>query len=216
MNIYREIGKRITPFMHENGFVSVGRNYYYLANNIAFCISFDMPSGQMYATAYIMPLYIPCVSRYYTYGNRLNYIHDVRLPLLSKESDKKTIDEWCNLLCHSIDKKILPLFQSLKSIKELLKLWDGYSYSATSYFACHEMYIWRLKMFSFLYIGDFANLEDAITHYREVLSSVSFLSAHVIESYTEEINVVESLIHSNEQTTQFFATIESNTRGILC
>lgn len=215
MDFFREISRRIAPFMKEKGFVLSRRNYYYIANNIAFCIAFDMPSGQMYVTAYVMPLFIPCDERYYTYGNRLNAIHDVKLPILSKVSNEATIDEWCGLLCHCIGQNIVPFFKKIESVSTLLDFLDSFIYSPTSYVACHELYICRLKMFTLLYTGDFINVEHSIARYREVLSSVSFLSNQVLRKYNEEIEVIESLIQTKELAKEFCSNIESNTRKVL-
>ena len=215
MDFFREVSKRITPFMKEKGFVLSRRNYYYIANSIAFCIAFDIPSGQMYVTAYVMPLYIPCDCTYYTYGNRLNAIHDVNLPTLSRESSETTIDEWCKLLCYGIDRYIVPFFTKVESANKLLEFVDKFIYYPNSYIACHELYIWRLKMFTLLHAHDFINIKHAITRYREELNSISFLSNKVLQKYKEEIDKVESLIQTKELVKEFCASVEIDTRKIL-
>lgn len=215
MGIFREISKRIAPFMKSRGFTRSGRNYHYFANNIAFCVSFETPTGLAYATAYVMPLYIPCEFRYLSYGNRLNHIGDIKLPLLNKDSDEDTIDAWCKLLCHSIDQYILPFFKKIETADKLLAFSDHYHFSPDSYIACNKLDILRLRMFTFLYVGDPVNTASVITCYREALGSTAYLSDRVIQTLNDEINMVASLIQNKNLAKEFCASAEVNTRKIL-
>ena len=215
MDIFREIRRRITPFMKSRGFSLSGRNYHYFANHIAFCIAFDMPSGLVYVTAYIMPLYIPCECRCYTYGNRLNAIGDIKLPLLNKDSDEATIDKWCKLLCCKIDQYIIPFFKEIETTDKLLKFSDNFHYSADSYIACNELDILRLRMFTFLYVGDYVNIAYVNTRYREVLDRTSFLSNKVIQMCNEEIKMIVSLMQENDLAKEFFSQVENNMRKMI-
>ena len=216
MAISREIRKRIAPFMKSRGFTRSGQNdYYYVVNSIAFCVSFETPTGLTYVTAYVMPLYIPCEFRYLTYGNRLDDIGDIKLPLLNKDSDEDTIDAWCKLLCSSIDQYIIPFFKKIETADKLLAFSENYRFSPDSYIACNKLGVLRLRMFTFLYVGDFVNTAHVITRYREALSSTSYLSNRVIQMRTEEINLVASLMQEKNFANEFFASVEINTRKIL-
>ena len=216
MAISGEIRKRIALFMKSRGFSRSGQNrYYYVANNIAFCVAFETPTGLTYVTAYVMPLYIPCEFRYLTYGNRLNHIKDIKLPLLYKDSDEDTIDAWCNLLCHSIDQYIIPFFKKIETADKLLVFSDNYRFSPESYIVCNKLEILRLRMFTFLYVGDLANTASVITHYREVLSSTSYLADRVIQMLNEEINMVVSLMQTPELRDEFFAQTTNNMRKMI-
>ena len=216
MAISREIRKRIAPFMKSRGFSRSGQNhYYYVANNIAFCVDFETPTGLTYVTAYVMPLYIPCEFRYLTYGNRLNHIKDIKLPLLYKGSDEDTIDAWCNLLCHSIDQYIIPFFKKNEIADKLLAFSDNYRFSPESYIVCNKLDILRLRMFTFLYVGDPVNTASVITYYREALGSTSYLSDRVIQMLNEEIDMVASLMQKKDLAKEFCASVAINTRKIL-
>ena len=216
MAISREIRKRIAPFMKSRGFSRSGQNrYYYVANNIAFCVAFETPTGLTYVTAYVMPLYIPCEFRYLTYGNRLNHIKDIKLPLVNKDSDEDTIDAWCNFLCYSIDQYIIPFFKKIETADKLLAFSDNYRFSPESYIVCNKLDILRLRMFTFLYVGDPVNTASVITRYRKALASTSHLSNRVIQKCNEEIDMVASLIQEKASAKEFFASVEINTRKIL-
>ena len=216
MGISKEINKRIAPFMKSRGFARSGQtNYYYVVNNIAFCVSFETPTGLTYVTAYVMPLYIPCEFRYLTYGNRLDDIGDIKLPLLHKDSDEDTIDTWCKLLCNSIDQYIIPFFKKIETADKLLVFSDNYRFSPDSYIACNKLKILRLRMFTFLYTGDLGNTANVITRYREALGSTSYLTDRAIQMLDEEINMVESLIQENTSIQEFFSQVEANMRKTI-
>jgi hypothetical protein len=216
MAISREINKRIAPFMKSRGFTRSGQTrYYYIANNIAFCVTFETPTGLTYVTAHIMPLYIPCEYRYLSYGNRLDDIGDIKLPLLNKDCDEDTIDAWCKLLCHSIDQYIIPFFQEIETADKLLAFSDNYRFSPDSYIRCSKLDILRLRMFTFLYVGDLVNTASVITYYREALAGTRYLADHVIQMYNDEISTVESIMRTQESRDEFFSQVENNTRKII-
>ena len=216
MAISNKIRKRIAPFMKSRGFSRSGQNhYYYVANSIAFCITLETPTGLTYVTAYIMPLYIPCEFRYLTYGNRLNHIKDIKLPLLDKDSDEDTIDAWCKLLCNSIDQYIIPFFKKIETADKLLAFSYTYRFSPDSYIVCNKLDVLRLRMFTFLYVGDPVNTASVITRYREALGSTSYLFDSVIQMLDEEINMVALLLQEKNLAKEFFASVEINIRKIL-
>lgn len=216
MTISKEINKRIAPFMKSRGFIRSGQTrYYYIANSIAFCVIFETPTGLTYVTAHIMPLYIPCEFRYLSYGNRLDDIGDIKLPLLNKNSDEDTIDAWCKLLYHSIDQYIIPFFKKIETADKLLAFSDNYRFSPDSYIRCSKLDILRLRMFTFLYVGDFVNTASVITRYREVLGETTYLAGHIIQMYYDEINMVESIMQTEELRKEFFSQVENNTKKII-
>lgn len=216
MAISRELHRRIAPFMKNRGFSYSGRSrYYYVANDIAFCISLETPGGITYVTAYVMPLYIPCEFRYLTYGNRLNHIKDIKLPLLNKDSDEHTMDAWCKLFCYSIDQYIIPFFKTIETADKLLAFSEDYRFSPDSYIACNKLDILRLSMFTCLFVGDFANTAFVIARYREALGSTSYLSDRVRQMYFDEIDMVASLMQENSSAKDYFTSVEINTLKIL-
>ena len=216
MAISKEINKRIAPSMKSRGFTRSGQTrYYYVANNIAFCVTFETPTGLTYVTAYIMPLYIPCEFRYLTYGNRLNHIKHIKLPLLNKDGDEDTIDAWCKLLCRSIDKYIIPFFRKIETADKLLAFSADYRFSPDSYIMCSKLDVLRLRMFTFLYVGDLNKTASVITRYRKALASTSYLAHHIIQMYFDEINMVESIMQEQELREEFFSQVENNTQKII-
>lgn len=198
MNIFREVSKRITPYMKSKGFLLSGKSYYLVKNDIAFCIGFDTPSGLLYVTAYVMPLYVPCQMKYYTYGNRLNMIRDIQLPLLRKDDNSVAIDKWCSLLCEQISKKVLPYFEQVstpESFMEFVKQSPQYS---DAMFRCPEVYIARLQMYTCLYNSQFKEIDYVIGWYQQLLEESSFLTDGARAAFMDEIDKVRMQIQNGE------------------
>ncbi len=213
MNLFQQVNKKISPYMKSRGFFLSGRTYYFIAHDIAHCIAFDMPSGLMYVTVYVMPLYIPCECRYYTYGNRLSDVSNIKLPILSKGDEETKIDEWCDIFCQHIEERVMPYFREVGSPSKLIEYADRYSYSPNEYFACHEMHILRLKMFTYLYLHERHKVSNVTAHYRDVLKGLSFLTDYVRQIYTDEIDEVETILQGPKEAARVFCSnVISNTK----
>lgn len=216
MSIIREITKRLSPFMKSKGFVLAGRDYYYIADDIAYCIGFDAPGGNMYVTAYVMPLYIPCESRYYTYGNRLSALPGIVLPILQKNDNTETKDKWCTSLCQSIEAGILPFFRQIRSPKKLLEYVECNSFQSSMYFHCPKFFVERLKLFTYLYLGDITKAKMAMLSYYNQIKVCTFFTDKVCKKYIDEIDRINAVIMSGEQAVlSFCSDIISTTKEIV-
>ena len=216
MSIFRKVSKRIDLYMQSNGFCRTETTFYRISNNIVYCIGFDIPSELLYVTAYIMPLYMPSEYRYYTYGNRLNAIQSIQLPILNKNDNEATIDTWCHTLCESIESQVLPFFAEVDTPNKLMQYVNSHACVSTEPLACHNVYICRLKMYTYLYIGDYANAAKTIASYRQMLPNITFLSSTILRKYSEEIDEVESLIQKGaESVDEYCSGVISNSKRIL-
>ena len=70
-----------------------------------------MPSGLVYATFFVMPLYIPAQNRYYTYGNRFHALRRSILLPLSKDASDDELTVWCEQLRKDLGKFVFPFLQ---------------------------------------------------------------------------------------------------------
>lgn len=214
MSFTREIIKKTSSYLCAKGFSCSGRHFYKIANDLAFCVSIEMPSGLVYVTAYVVPLYVPCSYRYYTYGNRLNYIADIQLPILSKTDDLSKIDQWCNLLCQNLDQKIVPFFTQIDSPCKLLNYLDKSQNSSTSYIFCPIADIWRLKMFTYFYVDEYEMLRHAAKQYCKEVKKMPFTESVMQERMTEVEEVLYILDCEETATAYRLSTIE-NTINVL-
>lgn len=193
MEIIQKIANQIRPYMKESGYTYSKKCFYSVLNDVAFCVQFDAPGGFVYTTCFIMPLYIPCQNRYYTYGYRIN------LPLLSKSATGEEIIKWSALLCDELDKSVFPLFQEITTSKRLVNILES-----NSYFSCPAISIVRLKLFTYLYTDDLERLSKTIRQYPEIMKRSTFLAKSVCDRYYEEMIRVEFLLHTTAQERRNF------------
>lgn len=198
MGTIPKIASQIRPYMKENGYTFSKKCYYKIQNDMAFCIQFDMPSGLVYATFFVMPLYIPCQNRYYTYGNRINALSSQLSVLTSSASDNE-IAKWCVSLCDQLEKIVFPFFQKVSTPLQLVNAIDRKWYSANPLFSCPAIHVARLKLFSYLYTEEFESLLVTIKKYPQVLKESSFLAKSVCDLYCEELALVNRLIQASSQ-----------------
>lgn len=209
MGIMQKISSQIRPYMKEKGFAYSKKCYYSVLNDIAFCVQFDAPGGLVYATFFIMPLYIPSQHRYYTYGNRINTLPSSKLPLLSKSASDEEIAKWCSLLCAELDKMVFPFFEKLQLPKQLVS-----EIERNPYFSCPNVSIARLKVFTYLYTDDLDKLSKVIHTFPEILKESTFLTKSVYDRYCEEMTQIESLLQATAKERHDFCvrTIEETQR----
>ena len=210
MAIIQKIASQIRPYMKENGYKYSKKCYYKILNDMAFCIQFDMPGGLVYATFFVMPLYIPCQNRYYTYGNRINSLHCAKLPPLAKVASDDEIEKWCISLCGQLEKIVFPFFQEISTPMQLVNAVEKDRHLIGPFFSCPAIHISRLKLFSYLYTEDFEKLSLIIKKYPTVLRDSSFLAKTVCDLYLEELSLVNHLMKENVQERHSFCikTIE--------
>lgn len=216
MKFVREVVKIIAPFLKSKGFTLSGRNFYYVNNDIAYCIALDAPSGLLYVTSYIMPLYVPCETRYYTYGNRIHMLKNISLTPLHKDDSVAYRQEWCDALCECIDGSILPFYKKIASPELLMKQIEFNKHRTLKYFFCSDSDIARLSVFSYLYLADYARLNKSLEQYREILLTNTFFTDTVRCKFLDEIETVKELSRDDlNHTTQYLQSIMDNTRRIL-
>ena len=214
MNIVHTVIKKIAPHMKSRGFVLSGKNFYFISNDIAFCVTLEAPGGILYVTAYIMPLYIPCQNRYYTYGTRLNAA--CSLPLLQKKDDAETITRWCDMLCKCIDSKIIPYYRKIENPNKLIEHIEHRGDHSLIVPAVPPVFMERLKMYTYLYLGNYSRLNTAKICYHGLLSESVFLIDAVRQMYFDEISKIDMLVReSNQGISDFCIEIMNNTRKIL-
>ena len=205
----QEVKKRIGPYMKQKGFRLRNRTYYYIKNDIAFCISFEQPTGSMYTWAHVNPLYVPHEFIFLSYGNRLNDMSDVKLPTLDKGSDTAEIDAWCELFFRGIDEHILPFFQQIETPKKFLAYVEQ---PKRKIYGDPE----ELRMYTYLYLRDYTNSEAAISAYQNSLLG-SRLIATLREKRRKEADEIKLLIAKGDEAVNDFCeqTIANTTRLFL-
>lgn len=200
----QEIKKRIAPYMKRHGFRLRNRTFSYISSDIACCVSFEQPGSLMYTWVHVNPLYIPQECFYLSYGNRLNNIAKVKLPPLSDQSTSADLEHWCDMFIRCMDSHILPFFRQVDSPDKLLayveksgrKTIDGMIGAAPWLIA-------KLKMYTYLYLGNLQEARAAISAWRKALEDVP-LTASLQETLRQNMEELELLIAQGDDAVRVF------------
>ena len=119
MRFSQRISKELSQSMKKLGFSKKGNRFFKIENDIAFCVDIETPSCLPQVHVYIMPLYIHRDFRYYSYGNRLNYIFR-NVPVISSKCDENEFREWIALVTETIQTQILSYFERIHNPNALL------------------------------------------------------------------------------------------------
>lgn len=173
MNLCQEVTKRMKPYLRTKFFSLSGRIFYYIQNDIAFCIGFENPTGTLYAWQYIMPLYIPSEYQYLSYGDRL---HRFDLPFLTREDAPEIIDRWCAQLCQLLEETIFPYFEQIDSPQKLLQFIapekaDDYRL----FLFCPELHMEKLRMYTCAYLQNEQEYAEARIRFEQQNQNAHFL-----------------------------------------
>ena len=133
----------LSGFIIKAGFSKKGRLYTREHHDIMQCILFERPSSLIYPTYFIMPLYIPCSTRYLTYGRRISEITNGR--------NSKQID--VDRLINALQKEVLPFFERIAA-PQLLMEYLLTARDVQRYFFCPPVRIAMLKAYTALYLHD--------------------------------------------------------------
>ena len=133
----------LSGFIIKAGFSKKGRLYTREHHDIMQCILFERPSSLIYPTYFIMPLYIPCSTRYLTYGRRISEITNGR--------NSKQID--VDRLTSALQKEVLPFFERIAA-PQLLMEYLLTARDVQRYFFCPPVRIAMLKAYTALYLHD--------------------------------------------------------------
>lgn len=211
-----ELARRIGPYMKSRGFKRKGGRFYYVQNDIAFCIHLEMPTDLVYVPAYILPLYMPCDYIRLSYGDRIGDLPVVSLPLLKKTDPVDQIEAWCDQLCSSIENTILPIYRSIEKPEQLVQFVKAeMNAERREFLYCPRLHLVELLIYTDLYLRDWAGLDDAINRYEEELPIFPFTPAgqqakerwlrqmRTLSKSGEEA-ICEYLAEAKEKTRRFF------------
>ena len=202
-----KIKKKLKMTLFPLGFCNVKNCYYYIKNDIAFCLSFDQPSGIVYCTFHIIPLYIPCEMRYYTFGNRLNSFPNSSVGILMKSASDREIDVWFENLFYTLERFIFPFFQNISDPLQLLHFVNSDYVAVSQFFHCSPDQLERLRVFTYLCLNDYDNLKRAIQEAYVGISHANYMDSVKKERHNELLEIESHLSDDNFCGSQFCAEI---------
>ena len=174
--------------MRENGFKIRGNLYYYIKNDIAYCIRFEQPTGLLYCQFYIIPLYMPTDVHYYSFGNRMNYFQPQKLPILTNTCSAEDIQQWFQHFYSILKNYILPFYEKISHPKYIEQWMQRNRSIIKQYFFSPDTDYFRLRMYTSFYLGDLHMLSTLLPDAINDFKYRSNLREDIRQHYIEEAN----------------------------
>jgi hypothetical protein len=115
-----------------------------------------------------------------------------------------------------VETVIVPFFEEISTPEKLVAYTERLSGTADERFFCPEVWLWRLKMLTYLYLRDFSGARAAAKHYRKQLVNAGFLADAIRGHYLEEIDAVTALVEGDGSDLEnHFLEIMNQTRKII-
>ena len=171
--------------MKQRGYIKKGKCFYYVQNDIAFCVELDYAGHLLYVTYYFIPLYIPALNRYYSYGNRLNSHPQSKLPNLDASATREQISFWTEELIHEIKYLVIPFFTDVSSPSKVIQYFDSDNI-IKQHVHCPEIQINRLLLFTHSYLHNKQELIHQANKMYRCIQSCTFLSPKILDKYLNE------------------------------
>ena len=205
----------IAPYFRSRGFRRKGNTFSYIKNNISYRIGFEMPTGLIYVTAYIVPLYIPCECNYLSYGNRLSNLTKFEFPILLKDASSEQIEAWCQLLSNMLDTYILPFFEEIGSPAKLAEYLRHTPHPQKEYLHCPQHQIEQLIVYTYLYLLDVPKAAEALMRYHNSVQEPLLVDSYRKRLLTE-VNCLSGLIRQGGNSIEaYLAETISHTLQVL-
>ena len=146
--------KKYKDFFYDYGY-SFNKSYFCrLKNDIAFCFEFSYNS-LIYCNYYFVPLYIPSLYRYFTYGNRIEKLTNFSVKPLNPNN---SFDSWMSDIINVAVNEIIPFFETVSSAEKLVSLINFTDSPFDQFIACSSYEKMILHLYTSLYLG---NIDDA-------------------------------------------------------
>lgn len=185
---------KLQPFMEQQGFSRTKACFYRIENHIAQCLEFESPGGMIYATCYIMPLYLPAKNRQFTYGIRLSAVPNTGVTPLNKNCDKLTFDQWCASYLSCFKSFAIPFYSVFSSPNSIDRFLETAHACNNEYFKCSNYHMERLRLFTHLFLGKNSELFNDIKQCRNALAGCSYLTTSTKKSNLAELEEVEHIV----------------------
>lgn len=192
MTFTKSMINRVASFMKDRGFHSKNKFFYKINNDIAFCIEFDYPGSLLYVTFYILPLYLPANTRYYTYGNRLNSLSLKPLPDIHADVSEKQKIYWVQSFEEAIDEFVLPYFQKICNPSALADACSDNN-GIQTYMNCPTIQKARLLLHTYAFLQNLDAFRKAEKSMHAEIDKCSFLSSDILAKYQAEIVMLKQV-----------------------
>ena len=110
---------------------------------------------------------------------------------------------------------MFPFFQEIDTPRKLINVIAKKKYVADRFFLCPSVQVFRLQLFSYLYVEDFDNLYSLAEKYSICIQESTYLTETMRNSYFEENNAIMQMVQNDIQTARAYCakTVEDTIRN---
>lgn len=206
MSIVKRITRDLRPYMESYGYISIKNGFYRSQNSIAYFIEFEKPSSIVYLRYYVVPLYIPCNSKYYSYGSRLRQ-HGALMSICA-DASSAAVDNWSEDTRSCLESIVFPFFNSIGSPEQLIAFLENCDTTIKEHFACTDVQLLKLRVYTLFYCGE---IEQGICIFhrdRILFDNCTYLTERVQKKNIAEM---ESLVLLAKTNVEELALLFKNT-----
>lgn len=193
MTILQQLTGQLRPRLTAQGYSLSQACFYRTTGDMAYCIQLEMPGDLVYAAFFVMPLYIPCESRYMTFGRRLHTLPHSRLSPLPRTSGQEEIRQWCDTLQTCLEDTVFPFFGKIATPARMIHFLEKRR-NAARFLFCPLVEFSRLQLFTYFYLEDSGKLSRLLPKYPQVVQSSTFLTPAVRGQYLQELEMIRAFI----------------------
>lgn len=200
-NIPIEVRNRLT----ENGFAYRSGWFLRESSSLVQCFAFERPSQIIYPTYCIIPLYMPCTTRHYTYGRRVSEV--------SRYKDTAVVDK--GALVAALDRVVLPLFERLKT-PALLSQYLQNDRDPSAYLFCPPIDLAVLEAYTALFLAERELFSHAVSRAFRLLDESTVLTQDVVSRTRTELEaLIERAELSDSELASYFEVIIASSRRVV-
>ena len=197
-----QIPTEVAQQLHAAGFARKGAWFFREESGLAQCVCFERPGAIVYPTYCIIPLYMPCETRYFTYGRRISEI--------SQYPDGERID--AARLSNALRDEIFPFFESVRTPALLLRRLQT-AQAVPRFFFCPPVRLAQLKMYTALLLADRALFRKAADETERLLRDTQGFTSAVKDRIFAEIDTLrEKAEEDDAYLRDYFAKVAAISR----
>ena len=208
---YKQIVKLFVPTMSKYGFVLNKGFFYKKSNNILFAISFEKPSKLLYCTFFLIPLWVPTDTIYYTYGNRINNLEMARVAPLNLDSSCEQVTSWVDNISDALEATVFPLFETIRTPRGLLSYLNEVQGNTRGLIFCPPDKMDVLKINLLLFLEEYDAASREIICAKKRLSKMDCYTDRVKEEMLMELQKLQKLISENQEH-----SLHAHFKKIIC
>lgn len=212
MGLAAQMAAELNPFLQKEGFRKRGNFFFKIRNDLAFCIYLEQPTGLVHSGFCVMPLYLPAECRYLTYGTRLEAFSPCPVGPLPVDGDAV---QWAERFRFALAEFIFPFFDSISNPQDLERFLNGKNKKIRTYFFCSDLDLYRLRLYTKCYLGQWNELSALLAKSEAVLKKSPHIQGQMADQFRQECASLAQNAANPTDATVALESVISETKATL-